>query len=1294
ASRRETNPARGGVTPEHPAYVIYTSGSTGRPKGVLVPHRGLCNVAAAQQRVFGLGPDDRVLQFAALSFDAAAFELVMALASGAALCLAPREELLPGPGLLALLRRHAVTTVTLPPSALAALPVEDLPALRTITLAGEALPAELVERWGARHRLWNLYGPTEATIWSTAAECADPARKPDIGAPIANVRAYVLDAALEPVPVGVPGELYVGGAGVARGYLGRPGLTAERFVPDPFGGEAGARLYRTGDRVRRLADGSLDFVGRVDHQVKVRGYRIELGEIEARLAEHPAVREAVVLAREDEPGEKRLVAYVVGGRTTGADVLRAYLDETLPEYMVPAAYVHLDALPLTPNGKLDRKALPSPEGEAFARHGYEAPVGEVEQALAEVWSEVLGVERVGRGDDFFDLGGHSLLVVLAVSRIKQVLDLEVEPGTVFECPVLKDLAEVLAGAGDAELPPIEPVDRGGRLPLSFAQQRLWFLEQMGGLGSAYHAAPRLRLRGALDRAALARALDGIVARHEALRTTFTEVDGAPEQRIAPAEVGFHLVEQDLAGRPDAELERVMVEEARAPFDLRRGPLVRGRLVRLADDDHVLLLTMHHIVTDGWSMGVLFEELSALYAAHREGRDARLAALPVQYADYAAWQRRWVEGDVLREQAEYWTRTLAGAPELLELPTDHPRPAEMDHAGAGFPLQLDAELTAGLKALSRRHETTLYMTLLAGWAVVLGRLSGQDDVVIGTPTAGRGRPEIEGLIGFFVNTLALRVDLSGAPTVAQLLERVKERALEAQRHQDIPFEQVVELVQPARSMSYSPLFQVMLDWRNAPRGSLALPGLELGRAAGVERGTAKFDLSLSLEESDGGIAGSVTYATSLFERETVERWMGYLRRVLEEMAAGDSRGVERLALMPESERALVVEGWNRTDEPFTELVLIHHHFEAQAARAPGATAVEFGGESLTYAELDARANHLAHRLVELGVRPEGRVALCLEPCSGAIAGLLGVMKAGAAYVPLDPAAPDERTAFMLAESGARIVLADAASAARPWAAGYHVLVVGGHLDAELERHPATPPAVEIGPRHLAYVLYTSGSTGVPKGVLVEHGGVCNTIATFSRLYGNGPASRVLLFAPLHFDASVLDVFTALANGGTLVVAPREETIPGEELTGLMARKRITHAKFTPSALAATPWADLPELEVVILGGEICSAELVERWAPGRRFFNGWGPTEVSVRSTAVQATDGTRPPPIGRPLGNVTHYVLDPAGRPVPVGVPGEIYVGGAGVTRGYLGRPALTAERYVPDPFAKRPGARMYRTGD
>ncbi|HEU0300507.1 MAG TPA: condensation domain-containing protein, partial [Longimicrobium sp.] len=732
----------------------------------------------------------------------------------------------------------------------------------------------------------------------------------------------------------------------------------------------------------------------MDFQVKVRGYRIEPGEIEARLAEHPGVREAVVLVREDTAGEKRLVAYVVGAETAGADVLRAHLGERLPEYMVPAAYVRLRELPLTPNGKLDRRALPAPEGDAYAARKYEAPAGETEQALAEIWAEVLGVERVGRWDSFFELGGHSLLAVQVISRVRQVLEVKVALGELFTRPVLRDFARELEVAARSELPPIEPAAREGRVPLSFAQQRLWFLEQLADLGSTYHIRRPLRLRGPLDRAALVRALDGIVARHEALRTTFAQVDGVPEQRISPAEAGgFHLVEDDLGGEADAEagLGRLMGEDARAPFDLERGPLVRGRLIRLAADDHVLLLTMHHIVSDLWSMGVLQGELSALYAAHREGREANLPRLPVQYADYAAWQRRWVEGEILREQADYWTETLAGAPGLLALPTDHPRPAEMDHAGARLGLELDEALTAGLKALGRRHGTTLFMTLLAGWAVVLGRLSGQEDVVVGTPTANRGRREIEGLIGFFVNTLALRVDLSGAPTVAELLGRVKKRALEAQHHQDIPFEQVVELLDPARSLSRTPLFQATFAWQNLPRGGgLSLPGLELDSVGtGSSHAQAKTDLSLALREAGDRIVGEVTYATALFERETVERWAGYLRRVLAEMVADESRRVERLALMPLSERSRMLEAWNRTETAYPESC-IHELFAAQAARTPDAVAVVHPYTSLTYAELNARANRLAHHLRSLGVGPDTRVALCVERSAELVVGLLGVL----------------------------------------------------------------------------------------------------------------------------------------------------------------------------------------------------------------------------------------------------------------------------------------------------------------
>jgi len=1302
ASEPEADLDRGGLTPGHPAYVIYTSGSTGRPKGVLVPHRGVCNVAAAQQRAFGVGPGDRVLQFASPSFDAAAFELVMALASGAALCAAPREELLPGPGLLALLRRHAVTTVTLPPSALAALPVEDLPALRTLTVAGEALPTELAARWGARHRLLNLYGPTEATIWSTAAECADPARRPDIGGPIANVRAYVVDAGLEPLPVGVAGELCVGGAGVALGYLGRPGLTAERFVPDPFGGEAGARLYRTGDRVRRLADGRLDFVGRTDHQVKVRGFRIEPGEIEARLVEHAGVREAVVVAREDTPGEKRLVAYVVGEGAVEVESLRAHLGETLPEYMVPAAYLRLDELPRTPGGKLDRGALPAPEGDAYARRAYEAPVGETEELLAQVWGEVLGVERVGRRDDFFELGGHSLLAVQVIS----LLEVDIDLGELFNRPVLQDFARELEKAGRAELPPIEPAPREGRVPLSFAQQRLWFLEQLGALGSAYHLPTRLRLRGALDRGALARALDGIVARHEALRTTFPAVDGVPEQRIAPAEAfRFPLAEHDLGGEADAAagLDRLMAEEARAPFDLERGPLVRGRLIRVGRDDHVLLLTMHHIVSDGWSMGVFTRELSALYAAHAGGREAELPELPVQYADYAAWQRRWVEGEVLREQSDYWTRTLAGVPELLELPADHPRPARMSHAGAQLGVVLDEELTAALKALSRRRGTTLFMTLLAGWAVVLGRLSGRDDVVVGTPTAGRGRREIDELIGFFVNTLALRVDLSGAPTGAELLGRVKKRALDAQHRQDIPFEQVVELVSPARSMAHTPIFQVMFTWQNAPGGGVSLPGVEVdGMRSRSPQVHAKFDLSLSLQESGDRIVGGFTYATALFERETVERHAGYLRRVLGEMAADEGRPVERLPLLPADERSRVLEEWNRTEAEYPAGSCLHELFELRASRAPDAVAVVFEGEPLAYGELNRRANRLAHHLRSLGVGPEARVGLLVERGPGMVVAMLAVLKAGGAYVPLDPGHPAERLEYLLADSAPAVVLTQKELRGRVEGAGVPVLELDAAAPEWAGRPGTDPERGALTPAHPAYVIHTSGSTGRPKGVVVPHRGVVNLLRSMGETVGMAPADRVLAVTTYAFDISVLEIFLPLLHGAATLVLPRERAGDPAALAEAIRGYAPTVMQATPATwrmLVGAGWEGAPEMRA-LCGGEALPAELASA-VRGRvgALWNVYGPTETTIWSTAqpVPGDSAGNPGgrvPIGRPVANTRVYLLDEAGEPVPAGVAGELHIGGAGVARGYLGRPELTAERFVADAYGAEPGARLYRTGD
>jgi len=857
------------------------------------------------------------------------------------------------------------------------------------------------------------------------------------------------------------------------------------------------------------------------------------------------------------------------------------------------------------------------------------------------------------------------------------------------------------------LSPIERVERGGRLRLSFAQQRLWFLERMGGLGSAYHIPGRLHLRGELDREALVRALDRLVERHEALRTTFGVQGDEPEQRIGPATSRFALVEHDLAGHPDApgELARVTAEEAAAPFDLERGPLIRGRLVRLAEDDHLLLLTMHHIVADGWSMGVLTRELSGLYGAFRAGEPDPLPELPIQYADYAAWQRRWVEDEVLERQAGYWTKTLAGAPALLELPTDHPRPPQQDHAGARLPIELDEAVTAGLKALGRRHGTTLFMTLLAGWAVVLGRLSGQEAVVVGTPTANRGRREIEGLIGFFANTLALRVDLSARPTVAELLAQVKRRTLEAQQNQDIPFEQVVERVDPARTLAYTPLFQVMLDWQNAPRGGMELPGIEPGGVRGVERTTAKFDLSLTLAEADGRIVGGLTYATSLFARETVERWAGYLRRALEEMAADESRPVERLALLPADERARVLEAWNRTDAPYPAGSCIHALFEQQVERAPGAVAVEFAGEQLTYAELNRRANRLAHHLVGLGVGPEARVAIALERGAELITAMLGVLKAGGAYVPLDPAYPAERLRFMLEDSAAAVLLARRGAGPgleEALSAGGTRAVWLDEAAEAISREPDANPGAAAVPGQLCYVLYTSGSTGRPKGVAAEHHEVVHLVrdTDYAAL---GPGDRVAQASSPSFDAVTFEIWGALLSGATLVGIPREVLLAPAAFRRVLREARIT-TLYQTTALLNLLSREEPDifstLRELFFGGQAVEVESVRRVLRGgrpRRLVHVYGPTEImawSCTEEVREVPEGARTVPIGRPIARMRMYLLDQALEPVPVGAAGEICVGGAGVARGYLDRPELTAERFVADPFGGEPGARLYRTGD
>jgi amino acid adenylation domain-containing protein len=1296
-----SDPLALGLRPSHLAYVIYTSGSTGAPKGVMVEHRNVINFFAGMDTALGAHAPGTWLGVTSLSFDISVLELCWTLTRGHAVVVAAGQE-----RVAELLSRHGVTHLQCTPSmarmlALDASAAAGLARLQRLLVGGEALPAPLASdllRMVAG-TVTNMYGPTETTIWSAqhplhAVDGAVP-----LGRALANQRLYVLDAHRQPVPVGVAGEIHIGGAGVARGYLNRPELTLDRFVQDPFAAEPGARMYRTGDRGRWRPDGTIDFLGRTDHQVKVRGFRIELGEIEARLLQHPGVREAVVLAREDAPGDKRLVAYVVG-EPVPPEALRTHLASALPEYAVPAAYVLLQALPLTPNGKLDRRALPAPSDTAFGQHTYEAPEGELESTLASIWSELLGVQRIGRREDFFALGGHSLLAVQLASRLRVRLGCEVPLAELFAQPTLTGFAQRVAAAPATALPAIVPAAREASLPLSFAQQRLWFLAQLDARAAAAYAIPGgVRLKGALDVDALHAVLDRIVARHEVLRTSFASVKGEPVQVTAAPDVGFALTLDDLSEHPEpeAELEHLAAQEAGAPFDLERDPLIRGRLVRLGHDDHALLVTTHHIVSDGWSMGVLVNEFSALYAAYSQGQPDPLPALPLQYADYAVWQRRWITGEVLQRQLDFWRDHLSGAPALLELPTDRPRPPVQDYAGASFGFELDPELSANLKALSQRHGTTLFMTLLAAWAALLARLSGQSDVVIGTPVANRHRAEIEPLIGFFVNTQALRVDLSGSPTVAQLLAQVRATALAAQEHQDIPFEQVVEAVSSTRSLAHSPVFQVMFAWQNTPAGNLELPGLQL-QPVGVDAPNVKFDLELSLQDAGDCIAGHVGYACALFDRATVKRHVAHWQILLRALVVDDQAIVARLPLLSDDEQHQLVYGFNDTAASFPAERCIHELFEAQVERTPEATALVFEGTSVSYAELNAQANRLAHHLIALSVRPDSLVAIALPRGIDMVVALLATLKAGGAYVPLDLDYPAERLAFMLADSAPRVLITH--SSVRPALSTLPPSLPALDLDAEPRPWESLPvgnidaDAMGVSPAHLAYVIYTSGSTGRPKAVAVEHRQLANLVGWHDRTFGLRAGERSSSVAGTGFDAATWETWPPLCAGATLVLPPAHLSRDAQALLDWWHREPLD-VSFLPTPLAEHALTNAqghPTLRTLLTGGDRLR-QLPGR-LPGFALINNYGPTETTVVATSGAVQQPGKTPHIGRPIANARIYILDAHGAPVPVGVAGEIHIGGTGVARGYLTRPELTAECFVPDPFAAQPGARMYRTGD
>ncbi|WP_080135505.1 non-ribosomal peptide synthetase, partial [Bradyrhizobium sacchari] len=1312
------------LSAEAAAYVMYTSGSTGLPKGVVVPHRAV-NRLVINNGYTKIDAGDRVAWAGNPAFDASTFEVWAPLLNGGCIVAMQADTVRDASSFARALEQHRVTSLFLTTALFnqyASSIAPTLAQLKHLLCGGErsdlASFLRLLKEKGPV-RLINCYGPTETTTFATFWSCPSDFNGSvvPIGRPIANTRVYLLDGHGAPVPFGAVGELYIGGAGVARGYLNRPELTAERFIASPF--IEGDRLYRTGDLGRYLPDGNLEFLGRNDDQVKIRGYRIEPGEIVARLCEHAWVREAVVVARQNGAGDKHLIAYVVCAPEAGSDegdegglagALRAHLSSRLPDYMVPSAFVRLAALPLTVNGKLDRNALPPPADQAYALAAYQSPQGAVETALARIWAELLGVERIGRNDHFFELGGHSLLAVQMSSRLSQAVGVELSLSRLFARPVLADLAasivELLSRSGPQELPSIAVVSRHEPLMLSFAQQRLWFLAQLNEASTNYHIPLTLRLRGLLDRSAWRRSLDRLFARHEALRSVFVATQGKPRVEVLPPNAGLPIIEHDLRERSDAEaaLLDLCHEEGRTPFDLARGPLIRGHLVRMSDEEHVFLLTQHHIVSDGWSMGVLLRELSQLYRAFAAGQDDPLPPLAIQYPDYAAWQRQWLSGERLQKQAQYWRNALAGTARLV-LPTDHARPAQQSFAGAMIPIVIDADLTRELKRLSLQHGTTLFMTVLAAWAAVLSRLSGQDDLVIGVPSANRGHREIEELIGFFVNTLALRLDLSGEPSVSELLERTRRTVLAAQEHQDLPFEQVVEIVQPPRALDHTPLIQVMLAWENNAVGSLDLPGLSV-EAAEERIDQVKFDLELSLGEQGEEIAGTLAYATALFDRATIERQRGYLLALLRAMAVDAQQEVGRIELLSTAERTYLLEELNRTAVAYPLDVCIHELFEAQVRRAPDAVAVVHEEERLSYRELNARANQLAHHLIALGVKPDQPVAICIERSPMMVVGLLAILKAGGAYVPLDPAYPSARLRQVLNDAVPRLLLADMAGrAALGEDVPADVSVV--ELDAAAPAWASLPEAdpdrrtLSLTSRNLAYVIYTSGSTGNPKGAQNEHRAIVNRLIWMQNAYGLKPTDVVLQKTPFSFDVSAWEFFWTLLEGATLVLAPPGAHRDPDALVELIISQRITTVHFVPSMLVSFLDAKSVDrctsLRRVLCSGEAlpaASVHKVRRLLPWTGLHNLYGPTEAAIDVTAwsCPAEFDEAIVPIGRPIANTRIYLRDGHGALVPFGAAGELYIGGTGVARGYLNRPELTAERFIASPFVD--GDRLYRTGD
>lgn len=1333
AEESSGNPDR----PVHPmevAYVIYTSGSTGVPKGVAVTHLGVLNYTDFICRALGAEADLNYATVSTLGADLGNTVIFASLASGGCLHVIGYETATDGRKFMDYCVRHPIDVLKIVPAHFQALSTAsegaDILPRRWLVMGGDVLSRALADRVTAagRCRLLNHYGPTEATIGSLTFPVGPDdegerfSATVPIGRPIDNAEAYILDDRLDLVPMGVPGELYLGGAGLARGYLGRPDLTAQQFVPHPLASEPGSRLYKTGDLARLLPDGTVEFLGRTDFQIKLRGYRIELGEIEARLTEHPGIEQAVVTARENQVGETYLAAYIVPRDSDGEPIgWREFLKERLPDYMIPAALICLPGLPVNQNGKVDRTRLPDPEAYLASSRRYVAPRNPVEEMLTGIWSAILKRDRIGIHDNFFDLGGHSLLATQVMARVRSHFRVELPLRTLFEATTVAQLAEAIESIrlqGQGMHPtPIPRVNRDGPVPLSFAQQRLWVLTQLEPDGASYNIPIALRLSGTLDVKALERSLNELVRRHEVLRTTVSLSDGQPVQVVAPAPlltVPLVMLDHLSGAEREAAVLRLSRAEAQRPFELAYGPMLRVTLLRLGMEEHILLLTMHHIVSDAWSSHILVRELTELYLAGIQGRPSSLPDLPVQYGDFAIWQRQWLSDSHLERQLDYWKERLADSLEPLHLPMERPRPSVQTSHGASLTLALSSDLSLAITELSRREGVTLFMTLLAGFYVLLFRYTGRPNLIVGSPIANRTRSEIEGLIGFFVNTLALRADLSENQTVREVLALVREVCLGAYTHQDVPFEKLVEVLQPVRDVRYSPIFQVMFELQNAPASELAVPGLQI-TTVDVEPLTAKFDLTLTLAETEDGLTASMEYNTDLFTADSAMRTLRHYERILEEMVAQPDATIDALRLLTDGEEQRLLNDWNKgpclsvPDRSYAQL------FDAQASARPDSVAAVWLTRRVTYHELNLRANRVAHALRLKGVVPETVVALLGDRDLDFLAMLLGIFKAGGVYLPLDGGHPDHRLAHMLGESRTRVLVTTEsyrprvkplmkglAENARP--SLLTMEEIQSTVEHDMNLYTSSHPA------EAAYIIYTSGSTGLPKGAIVEHRGMLNHLWGKVQTLELSASDVIAQTASQCFDISVWQFLAPLLCGGQICIVPDDIAHDPERLLYHVEAAGVTVLETVPAMLqgmldmAAHRGQHKPgltRLRMVLPTGEALPASLCRRWLgryPSVPLVNAYGPAECADDVALHQINripDGQAAyMPVGKPVPNLELYMLSPSLMLLPVGVVGELCVAGVGVGRGYLHGPAKTAEAFVPHPFAKEPGARLYRTGD